>query len=180
MLAPFTNIRKWFVVYLQNGAAYRLRNAFSSTAEEETRTSDVRQVFAELKQIAFVQAATNQLNWFKANIEHFTQHIDEQYFEHRQTLLHVASREGCLKLVCWLVEERSSNLDIVDVNLNSALHSAVYNEHSVIVEYLLDCGANPLLVNKRNMTPEQEGERHATMMRPVFKLYVNVTCSPWQ
>lgn len=154
---------------LESGADYRLKNIFNSTAEEETHTNAVKQVFIELKQTPFVQAAANQLNWFKNNIEHLTQHIDEQYFEQRQTLLHCASRKGYLDLVRWLVEERSSNLDIVDINLNSALHLAAYNGHSSIVEYILDRGANSILVNKRNMTAEEEGECYGAVISQIFQ-----------
>lgn len=154
---------------LESGADYRIKNAFNSTAEEESRTHDVKQVFVELKQTPFVQAAANQLDWFKTNIDRLTQHIDEQYFVHRQTLLHCASRKGYFDFVRWLVEERSSNLDIVDINFNSALHLAAYNGHASIVQYLLDCGANTLLVNRRNMTAEQEGQRHATKITKIFQ-----------
>ena len=154
---------------LENGADYRIKNAYNSTAEEEVYTEDIKQIFTEMKQTPFVQAAANQLSWFKNNISQLNQHIDEQYSVQRQTLLHCASKKGYLTLVHWLVEERSSNLDIVDVNLNSALHLAAYGGYPCVVEYLLDRGSNPLLINKWNMTAEGEGERHGMKICRVFQ-----------
>ena len=154
---------------LESGADYRIKNAFHATAEEESRTEDVKQVFIQLKRTPFVQAAANQLDWFKENITQITQHIDEQYFVQRQTLLHCASKRGYIDLVRWLVEERSSNLDIVDINLNSALHLAASHGHASVVKYLLECGANSFLINKRNMTAEQEGEHHDAKITEIFR-----------
>jgi curved DNA-binding protein CbpA len=154
---------------LEAGADYRIENTFGHTAEEEAYDNNVNRIFTNLKQTPFVQAAADQLSYFKNDTNNYNQHIDEQYYVHRQTLLHCASKKGYLDLVTWLVEERSAHLDIVDINLNSALHLSAYGGHSSIVEYLLDRGANPLLVNKWNMTAEQEGEYHGTAMLKIFQ-----------
>jgi ankyrin repeat protein len=154
---------------LESGADHRIKNAFKNTAEAEAYDGNVKQTFVELKQTPFVKAAANQLRWFKNNIHHLHRHIDEQYYIHRQTLLHCASKKGYLPLVRWLVEERSANLDIVDINLNSALHLAAYGGHASVVEYLLDQGANSLLINKWNMTAEQEGKHYGINIREIFQ-----------
>ena len=154
---------------LECGADYRIKNMYGSTAENESYTPHVKKIFDELKETPFVQTAANQLDWLKSNIDRVIQHIDEQYFIHRQTLLHCASKKGYLELVQWLVEERGSNLDIVDINLNSALHLAAHGGHSPVVEYLLGRGADSLLINKWNMTAEQEGEHFGARICQIFQ-----------
>ncbi|CAF4696117.1 unnamed protein product, partial [Rotaria sp. Silwood2] len=149
---------------------YRKKNSINSTAESESYDGDVIQTFNDLKKIPFVQAAADQLDWFKNNISNIKQHVDEQYHLQRQTLLHCASKKGYIDLVRWLVEERSANLDIVDINLNSALHLAAYGGHKSVVEYLINRGANPLLLNKWCMTAEQEGFIHGKPIRNLFQL----------
>jgi ankyrin repeat protein len=47
-------------------------------------------------------------------------------------------------------------LDIVDRNKNSSLHLVAYVGHSSIVDYLLNRGADSSLINKWDMTAEQE------------------------
>ncbi|CAF1210268.1 unnamed protein product, partial [Rotaria sordida] len=154
---------------LESGADYRIKNRGKSTAEDESSDADVKQMFTDLKTTPFVQAAADQLDWFKTNISNITQHIDEQYHVQRQTLLHCASKKGYMDLVCWLVEKRSANLDIVDINSNSALHLAAYGGHESVVEYLLNRGANPLLLNKWCMTAEQEGFIHDKKITDLFQ-----------
>lgn len=154
---------------LENGADYRIRNNFQHTAEEEAYNDDICQVFVELKQNPFVQTAANQFDWLKTNIEHVTEHIDHQYFLLRQTLLHCACRKGYFEIVQWLVEQRRCNLDIVDINLNSAFHHACRNGHSIIVEYLLNHGANSLLINKSKLTAEQEGKQYGNSINEIFE-----------
>jgi hypothetical protein len=90
---------------------YRVQNAF------KTR---VTRIFVELKQSPYVQSVANQLDWFKINNDNLWQHIAEQYYTQRQTLLHSASKKGHLDLVKWFVEKRPASLDIVDKNFNSA------------------------------------------------------------
>ncbi|CAF1486140.1 unnamed protein product [Rotaria sordida] len=154
---------------LESGADYRIKNRGKSTAEDESSDADVKQMFTDLKTTPFVQAAADQLDWFKTNISNITQHIDEQYHVQRQTLLHCASKKGYMDLVCWLVEKRSANLDIVDINSNSALHLVAYGGHESVVEYLLNRGANPLLLNKWCMTAEQEGFIHDKKITDLFQ-----------
>ncbi|CAF3929925.1 unnamed protein product, partial [Rotaria sp. Silwood1] len=106
---------------------------------------------------------------FKDNINNITQHIDEQYYVQRQTLLHCACKKGYIDLVRWLVDERKANLDIVDINGNSPLHLACYGGHISVVEYLLNKGANPLLLNKWCVTAEQEGSMYGTTITDLFE-----------
>ncbi|CAF3336676.1 unnamed protein product [Rotaria sp. Silwood2] len=154
---------------LECGADYRKKNAGNYTAENESYGDAVKRVFIDLKETPFVQAAADQLDWFKNNIGNMKQHIDEQYYVQRQTLLHCASKKGYLDLVHWLVEGQSANLDIVDINLNSALHLASYGGHKSVVEYLVNRGANPLLLNKWCMTAEQEGFIHGKTITDLFE-----------
>ncbi|CAF4864998.1 unnamed protein product [Rotaria sp. Silwood1] len=154
---------------LESGADYRKKNRGDKTAEDESRDVNVIRMFTDLKNTPFAQAAADQLDWFKHNINNITQHIDEQYYVQRQTLLHCASKKGYIDLVRWLVNERKANLDIVDINLNSALHLAAYGGHKSVVEFLLNQGSNPLLLNKWCMTAEQEGMIHGSTIRDLFQ-----------
>ncbi|CAF4708327.1 unnamed protein product, partial [Rotaria sp. Silwood2] len=153
---------------LESGADYRKKNAGNNIAEAES-SAEIKLLFADLKKSPFVQAAADQLDWFKNNIDNITQHIDEQYYTQRQTLLHCACKKGYFDLVLWLVKERKANLDIVDINENSPLHLACYGGNLSIVEYLLDKGANPLLLNKWCMIAEQEGSIHGTTITDLFE-----------
>ncbi|CAF1103316.1 unnamed protein product [Rotaria sordida] len=154
---------------LESGADYRKENSGKSTAEAESYDDNVKQMFANLKTTLFVQAAANQLAWLKTNFDNTKYHIDEQYYVQRQTLLHCACKKGYLDLVQWLIKERSASLNIVDVNLNSALHLAAYGGHNSVVEYLLNQGTNPLLENKWCMTAEGEGSLHGEQIKNLFK-----------
>ncbi|CAF4726698.1 unnamed protein product [Rotaria sp. Silwood1] len=154
---------------LESGADYRKKNADKSTTEDEAYDADVKQIFIDLKNSPFIQVAADQLDWFEHNINNITQHIDEQYYVQRQTLLHCASKKGYIDLVRWLVNERKANLDIVDINLNSALHLAAYGGHKSVVEFLLNQGSNPLLLNKWCMTAEQEGMIHGSTITDLFQ-----------
>ncbi|CAF0937556.1 unnamed protein product [Rotaria sordida] len=154
---------------LESGTDYTLKNSSNNLPETESYNDQVKETFTKLKQIPFVQAAANQLNWFKENISNIKEHIDTQYYVQRQTLLHCAAKKGHFELVQWLVEERSANIDIVDINLNSALHLASYGGHSLIVEYLLNQGADSTLINKWGMTAEQEGLIHKTKITQLFQ-----------
>ncbi|CAF3923853.1 unnamed protein product [Rotaria sp. Silwood1] len=154
---------------LESGADYRKKNRGDKTAEDESYNADIKQMFTDLKNTPFIRAAADQLDWFKHNINNITQHIDEQYYVQRQTLLHCASKKGYIDLVRWLVNERKANLDIVDINLNSALHLAAYGGHKSVVEFLLNQGSNPLLLNKWCMTAEQEGMIHGSTIRDLFQ-----------
>ncbi|CAM2701482.1 unnamed protein product [Rotaria socialis] len=154
---------------LESGADYRKKNSGGSTPEDECYNDDVRQVFIELKEKHYVQTAADQLDWLKKNINS-VKHIDEEYHVQRQTLLQCASKKGYLDIVRWLIESCNANIDLVDVNLNSALHLAAYGGHEAVVEYLLDRGANPLLLNKWCMTAEKEGAFHPEKIPNLFEL----------
>lgn len=154
---------------LESGADYRMKNSYGNLAENEAFDDNVKHAFIEMKKEPFVQAAADQIDWFKQNINNISHHIDEQYYRQRQTLLHCACKKGYYNLVCWLIEIRFANLDIVDINLNSALHLASYGGHVEIVKYLLDRGINPLLINKWGMTAEQEGIAHGNIITDLFR-----------
>ena len=154
---------------LESGANYTLTNSSKNLPEVESFNDAVKQVFIELKQTPFVQAAANQLDWFEETISKFPEHVDTHYHVQRQTLLHCACKKGHFDLARWLIEQRTANIDIVDINLNSALHLAAYGEHVSIVEYLLNRGANSTLINKWGMTAEQEGIIHGTKMTSLFR-----------
>jgi ankyrin repeat protein len=154
---------------LESGADYRKTNSFNNLAEAETIDNDIIRTFADLKEDPFVQAAADQIDWFKKNIDSIPHHIDEQYHAQRQTLLHCACKKGYLDLVRWLVGKRFADLDIVDINLNSALHLAAYSGHASIVKYLLNRGATSLLINRWGMTAEQEGIIHRDKITDLFQ-----------
>ena len=152
---------------LESGADYRIENSGGNTAEEETDRDDVKGVFTELKQNAYVRVAANKFKWFIKN--GLTQHQDTEYFSQRQTLLHCASKKGHEKLVHWLIEERLANFDLVDFNGNSALHLAAYGGHTTIVDYLLNRGCDSTLRNRWGTTAEEEGCKHGRCITDLFK-----------
>ncbi|UJR11912.1 hypothetical protein I4U23_016090 [Adineta vaga] len=158
---------------LECGANYQKQNSFGNLPERESMNGHVKNTLRSLKNDPFIQAGANQLDWFKENIHQIPNHIDEQYYRQRQTLLHCACKKGFLDLARWLIEECQASLDIVDINLNSALHLAAYGKHQSIVEYLLHQGANPLLINKWGMTAEQEGIRHGKIISNSFQTMRN-------
>ncbi len=152
---------------LESGADYRIVNSEGGTAESEASTNDVRRTFVELKQIAYVRVAANELDWFRKN--GLTKHKDTEYFAQRQTLLHCASKKGYFDMMCWLVEQCLADVDLVDFNGNSALHLAAYGGHADIVNYLLNRGCNPTLKNRWGTTAEEEGSKHGTKITDLFK-----------
>ncbi|CAF1268197.1 unnamed protein product [Rotaria magnacalcarata] len=153
---------------LESGADYRKTNSGGNTPEVESYNEDVRKVFIELKETHYVQTAADQLDWLKKNINS-VKHIDEEYYMQRQTLLQCASKKGYLDIVRWLIESCEANIDLVDANLNSALHLAAYGGHEAVVEYLLNRGANPLLLNKWCMTAEKEGASRPEKIPNLFE-----------
>ncbi|CAF3774358.1 unnamed protein product, partial [Adineta steineri] len=128
---------------------------------------DVKQIFTELKQNAYVRVAANELDWFLQN--GLTQHQDTEYFAQRQTLLQCASKKGYDDLVHWLIEQKLANLDLVDFNGNSALHLAAYGGHTSIVEYLLNSGCDSTLRNRWGTTAEEEGIKHGDRIIDIFQ-----------
>jgi len=140
---------------LESGADYRIQNEGKRMAENEAFNNEITKTFTELKQQPYVRAAANELEWFQNNV--LNQHIDEMYFSQRQTLLHCAAKKGHFELVKLLRVKFSADLNIVDVNGNSALHLAAYGGHEKIVDYLLNQGCDPTLRNRWTLTAEQEG-----------------------
>ncbi len=143
---------------LESGANYRIMNSCGHTAEEEAYNDDIKKVFIEFKQIDYVRVAANELDWFLEN--GLKRHSDTEYFCQHQTLLHCASKKGYLGLVIWLIVQRSANMDLIDLNGNSALHLACYGGHFSIVNYLLNRGCDPTLRNRWGKTAEEEGNIH--------------------
>lgn len=152
---------------LEAGANYRILNAGNATAEYEAYDSDVTNVFVELKQSPYIRAAANEIEWFSNN--NLVQHIDEEYFGQRQTLLHCASKKGHFDLVRFFVEILSANINTVDINGNSALHLAVCGHHVEIVSYLLNKGCNPTLQNRWGLTAEQEDTKRDDRIKDIFQ-----------
>ena len=128
---------------------------------------DVEKAFAELKQNPYVRVAADELEWFHENP--LTEHIDTEYFAQRQTLLHCACKKGYFDMVRFLVEQRSANVDLVDVNGNSPLHLAVYGGHLDIIEYLLNRGCNPHFINRWGTTAQEEGIKHGRWIADLFE-----------
>ncbi|CAF1611886.1 unnamed protein product, partial [Adineta ricciae] len=154
---------------LECGANYTIKNAYDNLAGYEIEDKDVMRVLLELKETLFVQTAANQLEWLKNNIDRIGDHIDTQYYNQRQTLLHCACKKGYFGIVKWLTDERHANLDLVDINLNSPLHLAAHSGYSDIVGHLLEKGANSSLINKWGMTAEQEGVFHGSKITDLFQ-----------
>ncbi|CAM4973559.1 unnamed protein product [Rotaria socialis] len=153
---------------LESGANFEIKNGGNSTAEDESYNANVKKMFTELKQIAYVRAAANELDWFYQN--GLTQHQDTEYFSQRQTLLHCASKKGYHDLVHWLVEQRQANIDLVDFNGNTALHLAAYGGHQKIIQYLLNCGCDSTVKNRWGTTAEEEGAmKHGNSITDIFK-----------
>ncbi|CAF1184231.1 unnamed protein product [Rotaria sordida] len=152
---------------LESGADYRISNVGNRTAQDEAINNDVECAFIELKKTPYVRAAANEIDWFSNNS--LLEHIDEEYYSQRQTLLHCASKKGYFDLVRLFVETLSANMDIVDVNGNSALHLAAYGGHFEIVKYLVNQGCNSTLYNRWGLTAEQEGSKHGSNITNIFQ-----------
>ena len=154
---------------LEHGANSSLHNQSGKCAEKASFDRHIRRVFIELKESPFVQLAAQRLSWLQANKPKVDAYINHRYYRCHQTLLHCASKKGFLEIVCWLVEFCSADLNIVDLNGNSALHLAAINEHASVVQYLLKNGANPHLLNQANFTAEEESQRSGDDLSPTFR-----------
>jgi ankyrin repeat protein len=154
---------------LESGADYRIVNVDRHTAEEEADMDhpEVKKVFAELKENAYVRVSADQLDWFQEN--GLTQHQDTEYFGQRQTLLHCACKKGYFDMMRWLIEQRSANMDLVDINGNTPLHLAAYGGDRLIVDYLLIRGCDSTLRNRWGTTAEEEGTKHGRRINDLFK-----------
>lgn len=152
---------------LESGADYRIQNVGKSTAEDEALNNEVKRAFIELKEMPYVRTAANDIDWFSNNT--LVEHIDKDYYSQRQTLLHCASKKGYFDLVQLFIEQLSAELDITDVNGNSALHLAAYGGHIEIVNYLLNRGCDSTLINRWGLTAEQEGSKHGVKITDIFQ-----------
>ncbi|CAF5102440.1 unnamed protein product, partial [Rotaria sp. Silwood1] len=65
---------------LESGASYAVINCYSNVPEKEAANSAVKEIFEELKTSPFVQAAANNINWFKERKNGWGKHIDEEYY----------------------------------------------------------------------------------------------------
>ncbi|XP_076441440.1 transient receptor potential cation channel subfamily A member 1-like [Babylonia areolata] len=69
-----------------------------------------------------------------------------------QTPLHVASANGHLDIVHFLIKQ-NADLDVADNGGDTPLHTAVRHEQSRVVEVLLQAGADHTLFNEQQMAP---------------------------
>ena len=71
--------------------------------------------------------------------------------EQGNTVLHIACQNGCKRLV-KLCLRRGANMNIQNLNGQTALHFAFGYKYPVIGEYLVSKGANDSILNKDNLT----------------------------
>ena len=166
---------------LWNGADFSIRNNYGKRAAKQALNRRIKQVFTELKKSPFVQVAAKRLSWLKTHRYEFAAYINYRYYRCYHTLLHCASKKGFLEIVCWLVEQCSADLDIVDLKGNSALHLATAHGHRPVVEYLLDRGASPHLLNHEDLTAQQIAQRsNIGISHRCFVGSTTRVCSTWQ
>ncbi|MDB2592086.1 ankyrin repeat domain-containing protein [Gammaproteobacteria bacterium] len=72
-----------------------------------------------------------------------------------ENLLHKAAQGNQPEMIDFLVNDKSMEIDDVDVNGSSALHRAAYSSSLKAVKKLIDLGANKNLTNKEDKTPLQ-------------------------
>jgi ankyrin repeat protein len=70
-----------------------------------------------------------------------------------QTLLHLASHQGHLRIVRLLINQYHLNINVVDQSLNTPLHLAVRRGNVSTTAFLLEKGANIEVVNESFLTP---------------------------
>jgi uncharacterized protein len=73
------------------------------------------------------------------------------------TPLHIAAQWGDRKACQMLVEEGADVNALGDMSC-TPLHNAVGKNHVLVVEYLLDAGANPDLISELNYSPRKLAE----------------------
>lgn len=73
------------------------------------------------------------------------------YDQNRTSPLHIACRSGCLEVVKELISQRSC-IDITDCAGWTSLHIASHYCHPEIVEFLLTCQADAVIVNLQGET----------------------------
>jgi len=77
--------------------------------------------------------------------------INKQYWPGRISLLHNASSWGRIEIVKYLVES-GANLDLVNMNNETALHCAANNNRVDVIKYLLDAGIDKNIVSDTGKT----------------------------
>ncbi|XP_068618815.1 protein phosphatase 1 regulatory subunit 16A isoform X2 [Battus philenor] len=93
--------------------------------------------------------------------------LDEPRDNQGATLLHIASANGYIKVVEFLLEHRAST-DVVDHDMWQPVHAAACWGHLEVLELLVQCGADLNVRNKHDETPSdicEEGEMRARIVR---------------
>nr|XP_049706660.1 protein phosphatase 1 regulatory subunit 16A isoform X5 [Helicoverpa armigera] len=93
--------------------------------------------------------------------------LDEPRDNQGATLLHIASANGYLKVVEYLLEHRAST-DVVDHDMWQPVHAAACWGHLEVLELLVQYGADLNVRNKHDETPAdicEEGELRARILR---------------
>ncbi|CAK1544977.1 unnamed protein product [Leptosia nina] len=93
--------------------------------------------------------------------------LDEPRDSQGATLLHIASANGYLKVVEFLLEHRAST-DVVDHDMWQPVHAAACWGHLEVLELLVQYGADLNVRNKHDETPAdicEEGEMRARIAR---------------
>ncbi|XP_013190725.1 protein phosphatase 1 regulatory subunit 16A isoform X2 [Amyelois transitella] len=93
--------------------------------------------------------------------------LDEPRDNQGATLLHIASANGYIKVVEFLLEHRAST-DVVDHDMWQPVHAAACWGHLEVLELLVQYGADLNVRNKHDETPAdicEEGEMRARILR---------------
>ncbi|XP_061378220.1 protein phosphatase 1 regulatory subunit 16A isoform X2 [Danaus plexippus] len=93
--------------------------------------------------------------------------LDEPRDNQGATLLHIASANGYLKVVEFLLEHRAST-DVVDHDMWQPVHAAACWGHLEVLELLVQYGADLNVRNKHDETPAdicEEGEMRGRILR---------------
>ncbi|KAH9641660.1 hypothetical protein HF086_005106 [Spodoptera exigua] len=93
--------------------------------------------------------------------------LDEPRDNQGATLLHIASANGYIKVVEYLLEHRAST-DVVDHDMWQPVHAAACWGHLEVLELLVQYGADLNVRNKHDETPAdicEEGELRARILR---------------
>ncbi|XP_050675172.1 protein phosphatase 1 regulatory subunit 16A isoform X2 [Leptidea sinapis] len=93
--------------------------------------------------------------------------LDEPRDNQGATLLHIASANGYLKVVEFLLEHRASS-DVVDHDMWQPVHAAACWGHLEVLELLVQYGADLNVRNKHDETPAdicEEGEMRSRILR---------------
>ncbi|XP_075978523.1 myosin phosphatase targeting subunit 75D isoform X2 [Anticarsia gemmatalis] len=93
--------------------------------------------------------------------------LDEPRDTQGATLLHIASANGYIKVVEYLLEHRAST-DVVDHDMWQPVHAAACWGHLEVLELLVQYGADLNVRNKHDETPAdicEEGEMRARILR---------------